>query len=91
MLGISANAIFSQKAFVEFAKVKHALLSDRDGKVMQAFGVWDEKRRLANRSYIIIDKNGVVRFLNTRPTNREPDLLSSEALLEEVKKINRGS
>ncbi|MBI2229851.1 MAG: peroxiredoxin family protein [Deltaproteobacteria bacterium] len=89
VLGMSANAIFSQKAFVDFAKVKHPLLSDRDGKVMQAFNVWDEKRRLAKRSYILIDKEGVVRFINTRPTNSEKDLLSTETLLDEVKKINK--
>jgi len=90
-LGISANAIFSQKAFVDFAKVKHPLLSDRDGKVMQALGVWDEGRRLGKRSYIIIDKEGVVRFKNTRPTNRAEHLLSTETLLNEVKKINQAS
>jgi peroxiredoxin len=89
VLGMSANAIFSQKAFVDFTKVKHPLLSDRDGKVMQAFGVWDEKRRLAKRSYVIIDKEGVVRFINTRPTNSEKDLLSTETLLDEVKKVNK--
>jgi peroxiredoxin len=87
VLGISANAIFSQKAFVDFAKLKHPLLSDRDGKVMKAFGVWDEERRLARRSYVIIDREGVVRFKSIRPTNREQDLLSTEALLAEVKKI----
>lgn len=58
---------------------------------MQAFGVWDEKRRLAKRSYIIIDKEGVVRFKSIRPTNTEKDLLSTETLLNEVKKINQGS
>jgi peroxiredoxin len=86
---MSANAIFSQKAFVDFAKIKHALVSDRDGKVMKSFGVWDEKRNLANRSYIIIDREGIVRFKDTRPSNREADLLSSETLLQEVKKINQ--
>jgi len=86
---MSANAIFSQKAFVDFAKIKHALVSDRDGKVMKTFGVWDPKRNLANRSYIIIDKEGIVRFKDTRPSNREADLLSSETLLAEVKKINQ--
>ncbi len=89
VLGISANAIFSQKAFVDFTKVKHALLSDRDGKAMKAFGVWDEERRFARRSYIIVDKEGVVRFLNTRPGNTEKDLLSTETLLDEVRKINK--
>lgn len=88
---MSVNAIFSQRAFVDFAKVKHALLSDRDGKAMQALGVWDENRRQAKRSYMIIDKEGVVRFKDTRPTNSEKDLLSTETLLNEVKKINKGS
>jgi len=49
VLGISANAPFSQKAFADFAKINYPLLSDRDGKVMQAFGVYDAKRQLAKR------------------------------------------
>lgn len=88
---MSANAIFSQKALVDFAKIQYPLLSDRDGKAMQAFGVWDENRRLAKRSYIIIDKEGIVRFKSIRPTNSEKDLLATETLLNEVKKINQGS
>lgn len=90
-MGISANAIFSQKALADFAKINYALLSDREQKVMQAFGVLDEARRVAKRSYVIIDKEGVVRFNNTRPSNSEKDLLSTETLLNEVKKINKGS
>jgi alkyl hydroperoxide reductase subunit AhpC len=57
---------------------------------MQAFGVYDQERRLAKRSYVIVDKEGVVRYLNIRPTNTEKDLLSTEQLLDEVKKINKG-
>jgi peroxiredoxin len=91
VVGISANAPFSQKAFADFAKITYPLLSDRDGKVMQAFGVYDEPRKLAKRSYVIVDKNGVVRYLNVRPTNSEKDLLSTEELLNEVKKVNKGS
>lgn len=51
----------------------------------------DEKRGLARRSYVIIDKEGIVRFKSIRPTNTEKDLLSTEALLDEVRKINKGS
>lgn len=58
---------------------------------MQAFGVYDEARRHAKRSYVIIDKEGVVRYLNIRPSNSEKDLLSTEQLLNEVKKINKGA
>jgi len=90
VLGISANAPFSQKAFADFAKINYPLLSDRDGKVLKAYGVYDEPRRVAKRSYVIIDKEGVVRYLDIRPTNSEKDLLSTEQMLNAVKKVNKG-
>ena len=58
---------------------------------MQAFGVYDEPRRVAKRSYIIVDKDGVVRYLNIRPSNSEKDLLSTEELLNAAKKVNKGN
>lgn len=57
---------------------------------MQAFGVYDEPRRLAKRSYIIVDKEGVIRYYDIRPTNTEKDLLTTEQLLNAVKKVNQG-
>ena len=66
-------------------------MSDRDGKVLQAFGVYDEPRRLAKRSYVIVDKEGVIRYYDIRPSNTEKDLLSTEQLLNAVKKVNKGS
>jgi peroxiredoxin len=90
-LGISANATFSQKAFADFFKVNYALLSDfPEPKTMKAFGVLNEERRVARRSYVIVDKDGVVRFKNTRPSGAKQHLLSTDELLEEVKKINQG-
>jgi peroxiredoxin len=91
VLGISVNTTFSQKAFVDFAKVKHPLLSDREGKVMQDYGVYDEKRRTANRSYVIIDKDGIVRFKQVLPSGNPKFLIPTDSLLNEVKKINKGS
>ena len=55
---------------------------------MQSFGVYDEGRRLAKRSYVILDKEGVIRYLNIRPTNTGKDLVSTEELLSEVRKVN---
>jgi len=90
VLGISANATFSQKAFADFLKLNYPLLSDFQGqKVMKAFGVFDEEKRLPKRSYFIIDKEGIVRFKSVRPSPREQDLLSTDELLKEVKKINQ--
>ena len=76
---------------MDYAKINYPLLSDRDGKVMQAFGVYDEPRKVARRAYVIIDKEGVIRYLNIRPSNNEKDLLSTQELLTEVKKVNGGS
>ena len=58
---------------------------------MQAYGVYDEPRRWAKRSYIIIDKEGMIRYYDIRPSNTEKDLLSTEQLLNAVKKVNKGS
>jgi len=58
---------------------------------MQAYGVYDEARRLAKRSYIIVDKEGVIRYYDIRPSNSEKDLLSTQQLLDAVKKVNKGS
>jgi peroxiredoxin len=88
---MSANAVFSQKALADFAKITYPLLSDRDGKIMQLYGVYDDARRLAKRSYVIVDKDGVIKYYDIRPTFTEKDLLSTEHLLNAVKKVNRGS
>jgi peroxiredoxin len=89
VIGVSANAIFSQKAFADFLKLNFPLVSDYpEAKTIQAYGVYDEKSRLARRSYFIVDKEGTVRFKQIMPSNR--DLLPNETLLEELKKINKG-
>jgi peroxiredoxin len=88
---MSVNAPFSQKAFADFAKINYPLLSDASGKTMTMFGVFDQERRQAKRSYVIIDKEGLVRYVNVRPSNGPKDLLSTEELLAEVKKVNKGS
>ena len=90
VLGISANATFSQKAFADFLRLNYPLLSDsQDKKAMKAFGVFDEARGNVKRSYFIIDKEGVIRFKSVRPSNREQDLISTDELLKEVKKVNQ--
>jgi mycoredoxin-dependent peroxiredoxin len=91
VLGMSVNTPFSQKAFAEVAKINYPLLADPTGQTMTSFGVFDAARRQAKRSYIIIDKEGVVRYLNIRPGNGPADLLTTDTLLNEVKKVNRGS
>lgn len=96
MIGIAASTRFAQQAFADFAKIQYPLLNGGTDitvvhKVMRAYGVLDEARLAAKRSYVIVDKEGIVRYLDIRPTNSDKDLLSTEKLLEEVKKVNKGS
>ena len=85
-MGLSANVRFSQQAFADFLKLNFPLVSDApDLKTIEAYGVMIPERRLAQRSYFIVDKQGVVRYKKILAP-KEP-LISNEALLEEVKKL----
>jgi alkyl hydroperoxide reductase subunit AhpC len=59
--------------------------------MLKTYGVLDEPRLTAKRAYIIIDKDGIIRYYDIRPGNSEKDLLPTDSLLNEVKKINKGS
>jgi peroxiredoxin len=85
-VGISANVRFSQQAFADYLKLNFPLVSDApDLKTIDAYGVLIPERRLAQRSYFIVDKHGVVRYKKVLKP-KEP-LLSNQALLAEVSKI----
>jgi peroxiredoxin len=89
-VGISANVRFSQQAFADFIKLNYPLLSDApDLKVITAYGVLNAERRLAQRAYFIVDKQGVIRYKKVLAP-KEP-LVPNELLIEEVKKINQGT
>ena len=86
IIGVSMNHPFSQKAFSDFLKLNFPLVSDfPDGKTTQAYGVFDAERRLAQRSYFIVDKQGVIRYKKVLAP-KEP-LVENEMLIAEVKKL----
>ncbi len=87
--------MFAQKAFADYFKISYPLLGgERDvtvvHKMLRTYDVLDEPRLTAKRAYIIIDKDGIIRYYDIRPSNNEKDLLPTEVLLNEVKKINKG-
>ena len=86
-MGISSNARFSQQAFADFLKLNYPLLSDSDLKAMSAYGVLNAERRLAQRSYFIVDKQGIVRYKKVLVPKE--GLVPNEVLLAEIKKINQ--
>ncbi len=62
MLAVSANATFSQQTFAESLKLPFPLLSDfPDRKVIRAYGVLNERAMVANRTFFLIDPQGVIR------------------------------
>ncbi len=63
-MGISTNHGASQKIFGQQLKLDYPLLSAFAApEVVRDYTGWlDEGKRLANRAYIVIDKQGIVRF-----------------------------
>jgi peroxiredoxin len=86
-LAASANQTFSQQTFAESLKLPFPLLSDfPERKVMRAYGVLNEKTMNANRSFFLIDPQGIVRkkwIIENGPTT----VVYSETLLRDIREI----
>jgi mycoredoxin-dependent peroxiredoxin len=88
VLGISTNHGASQKVFAQQIKLDYPLLSAFDAPtVITDYAGWlDKDKRLSNRAYFIIDKQGIVRFKKVMESPREilpaPEL---EHALAEIK------
>ena len=54
---------------------------------MQEYGVMNADRKIAQRSYFIVDKQGVVRY--KRVLKQGEPLVPNETLLQELEKINK--
>ena len=62
VLGLSANATFSQQTFAESLKLPFPLLSDfPDRKTIRAYGILNERSMTANRTFFLIDPQGIIR------------------------------
>ena len=62
ILGMSANATFSQQTFADSLKLPFPLLSDfQERKVIRSYGVLNEKLMVSNRSFFLIDPQGIIR------------------------------
>jgi len=90
VIGISADAKFSQQAFADFLKLNFPLVSDApEAKTIQAYGVFNPQSKLAQRSYFIVDKQGIVRY--KKVLERGEPLVPNDRLVEEIRKINQSN
>ena len=66
VLGVSKDSVASHKKFEQNYNLSFTLLSDPELKVIQAYGVWQEKKNYGKvtmgivRSTYLIDENGVI-------------------------------
>jgi peroxiredoxin len=86
-LAISANLTFSQQTFAESLKLPFPLLSDfAERKTIRAYGMLNEKTVVANRSFFLIDSQGILRrkWIVENPTTT---VVYSDTLLRDIQEI----
>jgi peroxiredoxin len=87
VLGISVDSVWSHKAFAEKLGIRYPLLADFHprGAVASQFGLYLADKGITNRATVIVDKHGVVRYVQVYdiPTQR-----SNADLVAELKKWN---
>ena len=75
VLGISVDSAWAHKAFAEKLGIQYPLLADfhPKGDVAKTFGLYLEDKGITNRATVIIDKEGIVRYIKVYdiPQQRE--------------------
>lgn len=61
--GISRDSVWTHKAFKERERLQQGLLADMKGDVARQYGAWNEAVGLAERMTVVIDKDGIVRYV----------------------------
>jgi len=84
-VGISCDAIYSQRAWAEQIGLTIPLLSDfwPHGDITKKYGVLREQG-MPERAIFLIDKKGVVRYVDVHQIGEQPD---EEVLFEELAKL----
>lgn len=67
VLGISRDSVWTHKAFKEKERLTHTLLADMKGEVARLYGCWNEAAAIAERLTVVIDKDGVIRYVEHNP------------------------
>lgn len=63
VFGISRDSVYAQKAFKEKEHLNYSLLSDMKGEVARLYGAWNEDAAVAERMTVVVDKDGIVRYV----------------------------
>jgi peroxiredoxin len=63
VFGISRDSVWAHKAFKDILGLTHSLLSDPKGEVARLYDTWNEDLALAERLTVVVDKDGIIRYL----------------------------
>lgn len=63
VLGISRDSTYSHKAWKEHLGINYSLLADLSGEVASLYGCWNEALHRADRMTVVVDPEGVVRYV----------------------------
>lgn len=72
LFGISTDSKWSHKAFSEQLGLEYPLLSDYQRKVSESYGVL-RPEGFTNRAVFVIDKQGVLRYVDITTPGEQPD------------------
>ena len=87
VVGISMDSKYANKAWAEsLGGISYPLLCDfwPHGDVARKYGVFNEEGGRSERAIFIIDKAGIVRYIDVHDIGEHPD---EEQLLEELAKL----
>ena len=87
VLGISVDSVWSHKAFAEKMGIHYPLLADFQpkGAVSSQFGLYLADKGITNRATVIVDKQGVVRYVQVYEILSQRN---NDDLVAELKKLN---
>lgn len=86
VLGISVDSVWSHAAFAEKLHLKYPLLADfhPKGKVAASYGLYLEDKGITSRATVIVDKEGVVRFVRVQEIPQQRD---NKAILDALRAL----
>ena len=87
VLGLSVDSVWAHKAFADKLKISYPLLADfhPKGEVARRFGLYLEDKGITNRATVIIDNQGVVRYVKVYDIPQQRDNQELVAVLNTLR------
>ena len=90
VLGVSTDVLGALQAFSEKMGFTYPLLSDFSRETVKKYGVMNDNPnaasfRMAKRAYVVIDKQGIIRYKHIMPDARQ--MLDSEEIFNTVQTL----